>query len=176
MSEPPKNSFDLLRLVAAALVLYSHQHALLGLAEPMLFNWTTLGGFGVAIFFFLSGFLVWSSWARDPDLKRFFIRRSLRIFPALWLAVLLTVLVVGVASSQLSTSDYFASSETWRYLSTGLLVVRQGLPSVFTDNPYPFAVEIYIYSGTVELPTCFRTSPFGVSRKPCQKSLVSNTF
>ena len=150
MSEPQKNSFDLLRLVAAALVLYSHQHALLGLAEPMLFNWTTLGGFGVAIFFFLSGFLVWSSWARDPDLKRFFIRRSLRIFPALWLAVLLSVLVVGVASSQLSTSDYFASSETWRYLSTGLLVVRQGLPGVFTDNPYPLAVNGSLWTLPVE--------------------------
>ena len=76
-----KKSLNLLRLSAAALVLSSHQHALLGLAEPDLFGWSTFGGVGVSIFFFLSGVLVWSSWARDPDLKRFFIRRSLLFKP-----------------------------------------------------------------------------------------------
>lgn len=150
MAGAGKNSFDLLRLFAAALVLYSHQHALLGLVEPMLFEWTTLGGVGVSIFFFLSGFLVWSSWARDPDLKRFFIRRSLRIFPALWFVVLLTVLVVGVLLSKLSAPDYFASSETWRYLSTALLVIRRELPGVFADNPYPLAVNGSLWTLPVE--------------------------
>jgi peptidoglycan/LPS O-acetylase OafA/YrhL len=150
MAESQKNSFDLLRLFAAALVLYSHQHALLGLVEPEVFNWTTFGGVGVSIFFFLSGFLVWSSWARDPDLKRFFIRRSLRIFPALWFVVLLTVLVVGVLLSKLSAPDYLASSETWRYLSTALLVIRRGLPGVFADNPYPLAVNGSLWTLPVE--------------------------
>lgn len=154
MAEPQKNSFDLLRLFAAALVLYSHQHALLGLLEPELFNWTTFGGMGVSIFFFLSGFLVWSSWARDPDLKRFFIRRSLRIFPALWFVVLITVLVVGALLSRLPAPDYFASSETWRYLSTALLVTRRGLPGVFTNNPYPLAVNGSLWTLPVEF-SCY---------------------
>jgi len=35
----PKNSLDLLRLVAATLVLYSHQHVLTGLAEQSFFGW-----------------------------------------------------------------------------------------------------------------------------------------
>ena len=150
MADPQKNSFDLLRLFAAALVLYSHQHVLLGLVEPQLFDWTTFGGVGVSIFFFLSGFLVWSSWARDPDLKRFFIRRSLRIFPALWFVVLFTVLVAGVFLSTLSAPDYFASSETWQYLSTALLVIRRGLPGVFADNPYPLAVNGSLWTLPVE--------------------------
>ena len=60
-----KNSLDLLRLVAAAMVLYSHQYALLGLAEPAFISWDTIGRAGVTIFFFLSGYLVWSSWDRD---------------------------------------------------------------------------------------------------------------
>jgi peptidoglycan/LPS O-acetylase OafA/YrhL len=145
-----KNSFDLLRLFAATLVLYSHQHALLGLVEPELFNWTTFGGVGVSIFFFLSGFLVWSSWARDPDLKRFFIRRSLRIFPALWFVVLFTTLVLGPVLSTLAVPDYFASSETWRYLSAVLLVIRRGLPGVFLDNPYPLAVNGSLWTLPVE--------------------------
>jgi peptidoglycan/LPS O-acetylase OafA/YrhL len=150
MTDPQKNSFDFQRLLVAVLVLYSHQHVLMGFAEPELFNWTTFGGVGVSIFFFLSGFLVWSSWERDPELKRFFIRRSLRIFPALWLVVLFTVLVVGVLFSKLTASDYFSSSETWRYLSTALLVVRRGLPGVFVDNPYPLAVNGSLWTLPVE--------------------------
>lgn len=150
MTSVQTNSFDLLRLCAAALVLYSHQHALLGLAEPELLGWTTFGGVGVSIFFFLSGLLVWSSWARDPDLKRFFIRRSLRIFPALWFVVLVTVLVLGPIFSKLAAADYFASFEAWRYLSTALLVVWRGLPGVFSDNPFPLAVNGSLWTLPVE--------------------------
>jgi len=156
MAEPQKNSFDLLRLFAAILVLYSHEHVLLGLDEPKLFGWTTFGGIGVSIFFVLSGFLVWSSWARDPELKRFFIRRSLRIFPALWLVVFSSVLVVGPFLSKLSTFDYFASTGTWRYTSTALLLVRQGLPGVFTDNFYPLAVNGSLWTLPVEF-LCYLT-------------------
>lgn len=150
MTTVQKNSFDLLRLFAAALVLYSPQHALLGLTEPELVGWSTLGGFGVSIFFFLSGFLVWSSWARDPDLKRFFIRRSLRIFPALCFVVLVTVLVLGPIFSKLAAADYFASFEAWRYLSTAVLVVWRGLPGVFVDNPFPLAVNGSLWTLPVE--------------------------
>lgn len=150
MTTAQKNSFDLLRLCAAALVLYSHQHVLLGLAEPELLGWSTFGGVGVSVFFFLSGFLVWSSWARDPDIKRFFVRRSLRIFPALWFVVLLTVLVLGPVFSKLAMADYFASIEAWRYLSTALLVVWRGLPGVFAGNPYPLAVNGSLWTLPVE--------------------------
>lgn len=150
MNTVEKNSFDLLRLSAATLVLYSHQHALLGMSEPDLLGWTTYGGIGVSIFFFLSGFLVWSSWARDPNLRRFFIRRSLRIFPALWFVVLVTVLVFGPLLSKLAAKEYFASTETWSYLSTALLVVRRGLPLVFEGNPYPLAVNGSLWTLPVE--------------------------
>jgi peptidoglycan/LPS O-acetylase OafA/YrhL len=88
MLELPKNSFDLQRFFAAALVLYNHQHALLGFTEPESFNGPSLGGLGGSIFFFLSGFLTWSSWTRDPDLRRLFVRQCLRVIRAQWLAVL----------------------------------------------------------------------------------------
>jgi len=150
MATVSKNSLDLLRLLAASLVLYSHQHALLGLAEPELFGWTTYGGVGVSIFFFLSGLLVWSSWARDPNSKRFFARRSLRIFPALWFVVAFCVLVLGPLNSSLTLSEYAASPETRRYLTTAVLVVRQGLPGVFSGNPYPWAVNGSLWTLPVE--------------------------
>lgn len=52
------NSLDALRLLAAMMVLYSHQFALLGLAEPWFMGLKTFGAAGVLIFFFLSGCLV----------------------------------------------------------------------------------------------------------------------
>jgi peptidoglycan/LPS O-acetylase OafA/YrhL len=150
MTGTTKNSFDLLRLLAASLVLYSHQHVLLGVVEPSFFGMTTLGGAGVSIFFFLSGLLVWTSWTRDPDLWRFFLRRSLRIFPALWVVVVITVFVFGPLMSSVTFGGYFASSETWRYLTTAVLLVRYSLPGVFDANPYPAAVNGSLWTLPVE--------------------------
>lgn len=144
------NSFDLLRLVAATMVLYSHQFALLGMPEPSFFAWNTFGGAGVTIFFFLSGMLVWSSWNRDPDWFRFFQRRSLRIFPALWLAVVLTVLLLGPIVSTLPWRHYFGSMETWRYFTTAALLNQHTLPGVFKENFYPRAVNGSLWTLPVE--------------------------
>jgi peptidoglycan/LPS O-acetylase OafA/YrhL len=150
MAAEAKNSLDLLRLLAASLVLYSHQHVLLDLPDPSFLGWNSFGGAGVSIFFFLSGFLVWSSWARDSNLRRFFQRRALRIFPALWVLVVGTVFCFGPMLSNLSVPDYFASSETWRYLSVGGLVILRGLPGVFADNPYPHVMNGSLWTLPVE--------------------------
>lgn len=171
MAAAGKNSLDLLRLLAATLVLYSHQHALTGLAEPSFFGWNTFGGAGVTIFFFLSGMLVWSSWERDPDVKRFFVRRSLRIFPALWVVVLATVFLLGPVFSDLAVVDYFASTQTWLYLSTALLVVRNFLPGVFAYNPYLMAVNGSLWTLPVEFLCYVSVALLGIA-KFGPKSLV----
>ena len=145
-----KNSLDLLRLLAATMVLFSHQYALLGLTEPSFMGWNTFGGVGVTVFFFLSGFLVWNSWKRDPDVRRFFLRRSLRIFPALWVVCLLSVFLLGPMSTGLSLGDYFASTSTWRYLRTALLVSPNTLPEVFPGNPMPLLVNGSLWTLPVE--------------------------
>lgn len=171
MAAVERNSLDLLRLLAAALVLYGHQYVLMGLVEPTFFGWTTFGGAGVTIFFFLSGMLVWSSWERDSDLKRFFIRRSLRIFPALWVVVFCAVFLLGPAFSVLRVSDYFAASETWRYLSTALLLPRFNLPGVFSENPFPMAINGSLWTLPVEF-LCYITVAVIGSVKRASKSLL----
>jgi peptidoglycan/LPS O-acetylase OafA/YrhL len=151
-----KNSLDLLRLVAAAMVLYSHQYALLGLPEPSFMGWNSFGGAGVTIFFFLSGFLVSTSWDRDPHVKRFFVRRSLRIFPGLWLVVFLTVFLLGPLLTVLSPGDYFTSRTTLRYLGTAALVSTNVLPGLFAHNPVPFVVNGSLWTLPVEF-LCYCT-------------------
>lgn len=144
------NSLDALRLVAAGMVLYSHQFALLGLPEPLFTPWNSFGDAGVAIFFFLSGCLVWASWSRDPNPTRFFQRRALRIFPALWVLCLVSVLVLGPLVSVLPVGVYFGSLDTWRYLGTAFLVSSKTLPGLFPQNAFPFVVNGSLWTLPVE--------------------------
>lgn len=150
------NSLDLVRIFAALCVLFSHQFALLGQPEPSFFGWQSFGGAGVSIFFFLSGALVSESWIRDPNLWRFFVRRGLRIFPALIAVVLLVAFVVGPLMTTLPLSSYLESDGTWRYLSTAALWVRHQLPGVFSDHPYPGVVNGSLWSLPLEF-LCYVT-------------------
>lgn len=140
------NSLDVLRLLAAWLVLFSHQFAFLGWAEPTIFGEYAWGEVGLAIFFFLSGGLVWGSWCRDPNWRRFFIRRCLRIFPGLIVVVLLCAFVLGPALTNLSWQDYWSADGTWTYFKTILLNNQKGLPGVFEKNPYDLAVNGSLWS------------------------------
>ena len=144
------NSFDFLRLIAASAVLYSHQCVLLGLPQPQVFGIKTLGFFGVVIFFILSGWLISQSWMRDPNAKRFLIKRCLRIFPALFAVIMLTVFLLGPAYSMLSISEYFSTLATWKYFLNGILWIHHTLPGVFHSNPMPDAVNGSLWTLPVE--------------------------
>lgn len=97
-----QNNFDFIRVVAALCVVCSHQFALNGLREPSVLNVHSLGGFGVLLFFSISGFLVMQSWAADPNVFRFGARRFLRIWPGFAVVITLTALVLGPCISTLS--------------------------------------------------------------------------
>ena len=55
------NNFDALRLLAALLVIWSHQFAVMGLPVPQLLH-NEPGALGVVIFFAISGYLVTPTW------------------------------------------------------------------------------------------------------------------
>jgi peptidoglycan/LPS O-acetylase OafA/YrhL len=93
MESPHRNNFDGIRLAAALMVLWSHGFLLTGRAEPLLVHVRSPGHLAVLVFFSLSGYLVASSWASDPDLRRFLVRRLLRIWPAY--SVVVVVLGIG---------------------------------------------------------------------------------
>ncbi len=135
------NNFDLLRFVAAALVIVSHSFALTGFTEPMVGK-ATLGTLAVAIFFIMSGFLIAQSWEQHPRLGAFLGKRILRIVPGLAGAILFTVLVIGPAFTNQPLSTYFASRSVAEYVN-GVFVYTIGstLPGVFGSNPVSGAVN-----------------------------------
>ncbi|MGO4377458.1 acyltransferase family protein [Pseudoduganella sp. RAF53_2] len=101
------NAFDVLRMTAAAAVLYSHSFPLLGLPEPEPLPGLTWGRLAVAVFFGISGFLVAQSWESDSHGLRFLARRALRIFPGLLVLALLSALVLGPAVTVLPLAGIF---------------------------------------------------------------------
>lgn len=150
------NRFDVLRLLAALFVLWSHCYPLAGRAqdEPLarLTGLDTLGGLGVAIFFVLSGYLITLSWQRQPRLLTFARNRALRIYPALLVLCLLSVLVLGPWFTRLGMSDYFQHEMTWRYFHNATAwTVAYPLPGVFETNPLPSAVNGSLWSLPYEL-------------------------
>lgn len=94
MAEFKVNNFDLLRILAALQVVLVHSVGHLGLGRPPL--WGLVEAFpGVPIFFAISGFLISASYERSPALISYARNRILRIYPALWCVVLLTVVVAA---------------------------------------------------------------------------------
>jgi peptidoglycan/LPS O-acetylase OafA/YrhL len=94
MNNGHRNNFDALRVIGAFLVLVSHQFALSGRWEPRFVGDYSFGNLGVLIFFSISGYLVTSSWLKDPNVLRFTARRALRMVPALCVSIPLTLAVM----------------------------------------------------------------------------------
>lgn len=86
------NNFTILRLVLALLVVLGHFKLFTGITSPPWpFNYAALA---VECFFVVSGYLVANSFDRDPDLKRFFIKRICRIYPLYIVVVLAQTLIL----------------------------------------------------------------------------------
>lgn len=131
-----RNNYDVLRLVAALLVLYSHAFALTGHPEPSVpFTDDTLGFDAVLIFFSLSGMLVTASWRREPRLLPFAWKRALRIVPGLLVCNVLAAYLLGPLLTDLSGRAYLLSQGPLRFV-VGNTLMRSVilLPEVFTRN------------------------------------------
>jgi peptidoglycan/LPS O-acetylase OafA/YrhL len=96
ISVPKSNNFDLIRLFAAAQVALMHgvNHLAIDFKFP---SATAAAGFfpGVPIFFFVSGFLISRSFERNPRVSEFAANRILRIYPALIVCLVVSILSVA---------------------------------------------------------------------------------
>lgn len=85
-SQKISNNFDLIRLFAATQVAFCHSTEILTKDKYYLDGWFEFLKLfpGVAIFFFISGYLITKSYESNGNLKEYSINRMIRIFPALW--------------------------------------------------------------------------------------------
>jgi peptidoglycan/LPS O-acetylase OafA/YrhL len=114
-------SLDGIRAVSISLVLLSHFINCLGYNDPLV-----LGNLGVRVFFVISGFLISGLLIRELedhktiDLRRFYFRRTLRIFPPYYffIAVMACLASVQIVKNPLS-SFLPVLTYTSNYVSTG---------------------------------------------------------
>jgi len=144
------HGFDLIRLIAAVLVIFGHAYPLTGHVAP-----AALGNaphtLGVKVFFVISGYLISGSWLSSPDPFRYLARRAARIMPGLIVVTLGATVVLGPVESTLPTLSYFSDPATPQYLwNIGLWPVYE-LPGVFAGNPYPRAVNGSLWTIPVEV-------------------------
>jgi peptidoglycan/LPS O-acetylase OafA/YrhL len=136
------NNFDALRALAASAVILTHAILLATGqldADPLARvtqGTVTLGVAGVFVFFVVSGYLVTESWERAPSLPRFAAKRGLRIYPALFVCVLLLTFALGPAVTRLALGDYLGAYGTWDFLVANLLLHtdHNSLPGVWLSS------------------------------------------
>ncbi len=155
MSGPGRSGFDnnlnLIRFVAAAMVIVAHCYPLTGTpAEEgpfMRLVGVDGGTIGVNIFFMLSGLLITASYLRNSDIVRYIKARLLRIFPGLIVAVLVSAYLFGLLFTTEPWQAFVAHPQTLEFVAVNSLLVsdviqlRYQLPGVFVDNPTAHAVN-----------------------------------
>ena len=156
------NNFTLLRLLAAFTVVLAHSWSALGInGRDFVYDYVgrEIAEMALDMLFVTSGFLVTASLFNRGDLTHFLWARALRLFPAMWLMVPLTVFVLAPALTTLPVKDYLESPATWEYVRKTATVVggvRWSLPGVFETLPLkgefngslwtlPIEARMYIY-------------------------------
>jgi peptidoglycan/LPS O-acetylase OafA/YrhL len=159
------NNFNLIRLLAAELVIVAHSYTLKGdeWSRLAIFQVTGInpGAFAVDVFFITSGFLISLSFMRQKSVPYYVGARIARIFPALITAVLFNAFIVGPLFTTLPLREYFTQQTLYEfiYINSTLILdrtqLRYVLPSVFLNNPYsavngslwtlPYELWMYIF-------------------------------
>lgn len=143
------NNFNIIRIIAAAMVIYGHMAHIMGLPVHCIYG-QAVSSVAVKILFVISGYLIMKSLINDAHFGRYMLRRSFRIFPGLIGVVLFALLIVGPIATGLPLKTYFTSAETYMYLRNILLYPIYSLPGVFGNYTYPIAVNGSLWTLPIE--------------------------
>ncbi|MBL0165424.1 MAG: acyltransferase [Xanthomonadales bacterium] len=165
-----RDNFLLIRLIAAAMVIYGHGYAVTDHAEEVEFferlGWGTYSGtIAVDAFFLISGFMITGSYLRRSNIFDYLWARTLRLVPAYVICVFGCAFVLGAFLTTLPLKDYFTDPATRSYALVNMHFgtdLRWDLPGVFTNNPrrstingslwtLPAEVRMYLWVGLLGL-------------------------
>ncbi|MEU7257304.1 acyltransferase [Streptomyces rimosus] len=142
---PRLRVLDGLRLLAALMVLAYHYITLRdgwgddpNAFSPVVYHLSEYGWLGVEVFFLISGFVIcMSAWGRS--LGDFVTSRVSRLYPAYWVAVLLTAAVLTVWPN-------VRSADNWETVLTNLTMLQQGVGVPDVDDAYwTLFIELKFY-------------------------------
>ena len=149
------NNFDIMRLLAAWMVLFSHSFTLYDGSSDVFvrcMQYSSCSGIALNIFFVISGYLITQSYIYRKDIKIFTISRMLRLLPGLIIVVLLSIFVLGAIVTTKPLGEYFTDVDTYKYLRCILIFpLKYTLPGVFEDIPYKGIVNGSLWTLEIEV-------------------------
>lgn len=135
-------ALDGLRGLAILLVVVYHNF---GFINVFFFGWL-----GVDLFFVLSGFLITDillkTLGRKDYLKKFYIRRVLRIFPLYYLCLILFLVIIPKLNPQFDVK-YYTDNQVWlwTYLQNWLYIFKNPDQTNTLNHLWSLAVEEQFY-------------------------------
>ncbi len=131
------NNFDILRIVFSWFVVISHSYFLNNdsISDPLAWltgNYLIFSYIGVKGFFVISGYLIFHSLVRSNSVYEYLVKRVLRIFPGLIMALLLSLLAIYFIYPSKKTPFLF-NPEIYTYFTDNVLLLRShfNIPGVF---------------------------------------------
>lgn len=154
VSEGKNNNLNVIRFIAAAMVVFGHSYALGSAVSDPLSRLTSgqldFGSLAVSTFFFFSGFLINKSVCKSKSAYSFFAARCIRIFPCLAAIVFICAFVLGGIVTQCNRAEYFMNIHTYEYLLNSIFILRHQLPGVFENNIFNSTVNGSLWTLPVE--------------------------
>lgn len=132
----PRNSLNALRLLLAILVIISHAPLAGYGEEPYRWGDLEVGGWAVAGFFAISGWLITSSRLR-LSFAPFLWRRALRILPGFWMAIFVTAFILAPVSTFYSGVWDFSGALSYVVKNAGLVIFQNDVPVTLAALPFP---------------------------------------
>jgi peptidoglycan/LPS O-acetylase OafA/YrhL len=132
------NALTTWRLVLAIGVVFWHSWPLTGREISYAPAVRLLSDMFADGFFVISGFLITAAWMRRPYLKEYWASRVLRIFPGLWVCLLVIAFVIAPVAAKIQGTSVTLSSEIGYAVNNALLnVAYMGIDGTPTNVPYP---------------------------------------
>jgi peptidoglycan/LPS O-acetylase OafA/YrhL len=168
-----ENNFDALRVVLAALVLFSHSFPLVAGtndAEPFFrlsSGQVTGGELAVDFFFVISGYLITRSWLASRSTDGYLKKRIRRIYPG-YLACLVVTIAITALCAGSRAREYTSAALLYQKdaLLEGALLLKYGLldnPVAFAANPWPHAANGSLWTLQPELYCYLLVAGLGVT-------------
>lgn len=177
---PKYNSFDFIRFFCALLLLFSHSFTLGGFGVELLFGnpQETYGGFAVAVFFVIGGFLITQSVMRSRSIVSFLWNRFLRIFPGFWVCLLVnafifTPLICIIENKNMDEYVRIIFPASIEYIKANFLgeMKQYGIADILKGNPFPgalngslwiliYELKFYIFAGIMATLAIFKKYKF----------------
>lgn len=136
------NNFDFLRFLFAVFVVITHAYPLSGNSETSEWFYKITNGqivlsqIGLSGFFVISGFFIYQSLQRSKTLIDYLKKRFLRLFPALFVVLLITLLLSPLVYN--GKIPFYKNLEVYTYLpnNVSLYLFQSGIKGIFDTNPY----------------------------------------